>query len=63
MKHGELYEKCTPYIFSRTRYLLRNEAEVEDAAQEILIRVYKSINNISDPQAFGGGLKTNTKEG
>jgi len=57
---GELYERITPYIFSRTRYLLRNEADAEDATQETLIEIYKSINNLSDPQAFGGWVKTIT---
>lgn len=57
---GELYEKITPYILSRTRYLLRNSADAEDATQEILIEIYKSISNLSDPQAFGGWLKTIT---
>jgi len=57
---GELYEKITPYIFSRTRYLLKNSADAEDATQETLIEIYKSLNNLSDPQALGGWVKTIT---
>jgi len=43
-------------VLFRTSYILRQQMDAEDAAQETLIRVCKSIHNLSDPKAFGAWL-------
>jgi len=45
-------------ILFRTTYLLRSQMDAEDAAQEILIRVCKKIQDLKEPKAFNFWLSS-----
>jgi len=43
-------------VLFRASYIMREQMDAEDAAQETLIRVCKNIHTLSDPKAFGAWL-------
>ena len=45
-------------VLFRVKYLMNNQKDSEDLAQEILIRVCEKIGNLREPKAFRGWLNT-----
>ena len=54
----ELLPLITPDILFSVRYILRNQMDAEDAAQEIIIRVCSSIRELRDPKKFKAWLNS-----
>ncbi len=53
---GALYSLCRSIeksVLFRVLRRVRNRADAEDAAQEVLIRVYTKVRELRDPKAFG----------
>ena len=48
----ELLPKITKDVLYSTRYILRNQMDAEDAAQEIMVRVCTGIKSLRDPGKF-----------
>lgn len=60
---AQLLKHYTPYVYRTAFAFLHDEHESEDAAQEIFLKVYRSIKELQDISAFNAWLKriiTNT---
>ena len=56
-----LYELCGSMareVLFRTKYILNNKTDAEDVAQEVMIRVCKSITNLRDAKCFKAWLSS-----
>lgn len=51
-----LYEKSKQYIHKHCIHLGANDADAQDVTQEVMIRVYKYIHNLKDPQCYQSWL-------
>lgn len=51
-----LCEKCAKSVLFRTKYMLGNEMDAEDVAQNVLLRLCESIRKLRDPKTFRGWL-------
>jgi len=51
-----LCEAIAKNVLFRTKYILNNEADAEDVAQEVLIRVCENIGSLRSPKAFKAWL-------
>ena len=52
-----LLEHYTPYVYRTAFAFLHDEHESEDVAQEIFLKVYRSIRELQDIAAFNAWLK------
>lgn len=52
----KLYQLQARYILYNSYRLMKNQEDAEDAAQEIVIAMYKSIQNLKDPKHFNSWL-------
>lgn len=60
---ARLLKHYTPYVYRTAFAFLHDEHESEDVAQEIFLKVYRSIRELQDIRAFNAWLKriiTNT---
>ena len=48
VRAASLYRKCGPAIYSRCRRLLKDDALVEGATQEVFVRVFRHIESAPD---------------
>jgi RNA polymerase sigma-70 factor (ECF subfamily) len=48
----DLYRMYTSDILYHCRGMLNNKSDVEDAAQEVVLRLFRSIRNLKSPYAF-----------
>lgn len=58
-----LVKSYTLYVYRTALALLQDEREAEDVSQEVFLKIYRSMNQLSDPRAFHTWLKkivTNT---
>lgn len=58
-----LYQESQPYVYKRCLSLGANDADAQDIAQEVMIRIYTYIRNLKDPRRYRGWLSriiTNT---
>ncbi len=53
---GELYNKCSDYLYRRARYMLRTDEDAQDVTQEVFVDVIKTLNKLQEPKAFVGWL-------
>ena len=56
-----LYSLCQEIalrVLFRARYILRDRADAEDAAQEVLVRLCEKIQELEKPEAFHGWLNS-----
>ena len=52
----KLCEEIAKNVLFRTKYILNNETDAEDVAQEVLIRVCENIRSLRSPKAFKAWL-------
>lgn len=49
--------KCyTPYVYRTAYALLQDQSEAEDLSQEVFLKIYRSIGQLSNPHAFHSWL-------
>jgi RNA polymerase sigma-70 factor (ECF subfamily) len=51
-----LVKSYTPYIYRIAFALLQDRREAEDVSQEVFLKIYRSIGQLSNPQAFHSWL-------
>jgi len=54
----ELCESIARHVAFRVMRKIKSPADVEDVAQEVLLRVCEGIRNLKEPKAFGAWLNT-----
>jgi len=57
---ASLYDACYPQVFYTAYGLLSNEQDASDAAQQTFLKLFKHLDNISDPLTLPKWLNTTT---
>ena len=52
-----LVQSYAPYVYRTAFALLQDKNEAEDASQEVFLKIYRSIGQLSNPYAFQSWLK------
>lgn len=55
-----LYRRYVKMVFATAYKMTPWDAEVEDIVQEVFLNVFERLDQLDDPDSFGGWLKTTT---
>ncbi|MHB1407105.1 MAG: RNA polymerase sigma factor [Desulfitobacteriaceae bacterium] len=47
-----IVKSYTPYVYRTVFALLQDRSEAEDVSQEVFLKIYRSIGQLSNPHAF-----------
>ena len=54
---GQLVEEFQPLVMAVAQRRLRNQAEAEEIAQDVMLQAYRKLSQLRDPQRFVGWLR------
>ncbi len=55
---GELLNRYQPRVFSKCKYMVKDEDQAKDLTQETIIKVYLKLNSFKDGSKFGAWILT-----